>query len=170
MININSAMFDQLTYNNFGSISYNGVMYVFDGTYDFDSIIEDESNTTGSFYNLGLILSDLEAAGAVRRGGIVFEKPLYARRPNENTVVFPLSESTSELTKYSEGNVTWFMYIRTYASVDTEAKLETPTFTGYQLVVGSIGDIGSGADMEIPGAAISNDKDYKVTDLVLNLV
>lgn len=165
---MNQAAFDALTHEGFANNQFSDVLYLFDGTYNFDSIIMDDQNTIGGWYDIKKITDAIEAQGSSIKGGMYFETTLHARRPNENTIVFPLSESTSELKQYSEGAVTWFMFIPSLVAIN-DGVLDSKAVKGSQVLVGSVGDIGSGADLEIPGATLSSSKDYKATDLVLTL-
>lgn len=172
MIRMNPTMFDQLTYSNFANTGLNSVMYVCDGVVDFDTIMEDVANAASGIhlgYNFIDVRRALEAAGATFRGYFCFEPHLIARRPNENLVVFPLSESRVEMVKDSEGAVSWFIFAVPTTSA-AEPNASSGDFNAMQIFIGSIGDIGSGKDMEIPGAAVSNDVDYKATDLTFELV
>lgn len=169
---MNPAMFDKLTYEGFGLTNYNSVLYLFDGTFNHNDILEDVLNAASSQangYDIAKVKSAIESAGSNVKGSFLFETSIIAERPNENLIVFPLSRSAVEMVKYSEGAVTWFLYARASSTVN-QTKVEDGSYSAYQILVGSIGDIGSGSDMELPGAALSNDVDYKATDISINLV
>lgn len=167
---MNQAMFDATTYNYFGENRSYSALMLFDGTYSLDEFLGSAASTSsGNFYLLPILQELAANTDCTMKGYMWFEQSLVARRPNEDTVVFPLSESRRELEKESEGAVTWFMYVRSYNSI-SNSDITGGSLTAQQIIVGSVGDIGSGADMEFPGAALSNDVDYKATDLTLKLV
>lgn len=166
---MNPAMFDQVTYGNLGHRSYMSVLYIFDGTYDFDDLIQNADKEDAQGYDFEKIYNEISAAGITTVAQIAFESNIHAVKLNENTVKFPLSESVYEIEKLSENTATWFMFIPTNNSF-SESVMQTKALTASQIFVGSVGDIGSGKDMELPGAAFAVDKDYKATDLEFKLV
>lgn len=169
MIRLNPAMFDQITYNNLGHTSFMNVLYVFDGAYDFDAIIQDAANSSATGYDLASIIAQINSAGSNVVGQVGFEIGIIAERLNETNIKFPLSESVYEIEKLSNNPAGWFMFAITNSGY-SETSVQSKALTATQLFIGSVGDIGSGADMEIPGAAFDPNIDYKATDLEFELV
>jgi len=169
MMRMNPAMFDQVTYNDMGSNTYMSVLYVFDGEYNFDELIQSADKESASGYDFKKIYDEIIATGVNLVAQIGFETAIHAEKLNETTVQFPLSESVYEIEKLSENTATWFMFIPSHSAY-SPAVVESKEFDASQIFVGSVGDIGSGKDMELPGSAFAADKDYKATDLEFKLV
>lgn len=78
-----------------------------------------------------------------------------------------LEDQQAEFTTHSLGSVGWFLFMY------TETFMNEPTYTNnanvYQAIIGTVGDIGSGADLELLGAVVESDKIYRITDVELRI-
>lgn len=121
-------------------------------------------STTRGLYRQDLIHNLILAKGGVLRGFINYPAALTPQMNGVRRLRFPLSERTEELTKSAIGNVTFF----TMAIVANTVANPTSNSIVYWLGVGTVGAPGSGADMELFGAAIDNTRAVRVNDLVFD--
>lgn len=115
-------------------------------------------------YRQDLIHALILAKGGILRGFINYPATLTPQMNGAKRLRFPLSERNEELTKSAIGNVTFF----TMAIVNASVVNPTTNVQVYWLGVGTVGAPGSGADMELFGAAIDNSRAVRANDLVFD--
>jgi hypothetical protein len=122
------------------------------------------NGTTRGQYRQDLIHNLILAKGGILRGFINYAAALTPQMNGAKRLRFPLSERNEELTKSAVGNVTFF----TMAIVGNNVANPTTNTAVYWLGVGTVGVPGSGADMELFGAAIDNTRAVRANDLIFD--
>jgi len=122
------------------------------------------NGTTRGQYRQDLLHSLILAKGGVLRGFINYAAALTPQMSGPKRLRFPLSERTEELTKSAIGNVTFFVM----AIVGNTVTAPTTNVPVYWFGIGTVGAPGSGADMELFGAAIDNTRAVRANDLVFD--
>lgn len=140
-------------------------MEIFNGTAPDDSIFQDPANYEGPAFDIDVLRTKLNVDNT-RLAFISFENTLNANYLSATRFVFPFGDSARELQLEAEGTATWFML---YSANEVDVPINDTSTAAYQVFVGTVGDIGSGADLELPLAEISFSKDLKCSDLIVNL-
>lgn len=115
-------------------------------------------------YNQSLLHALALAKGATLRGYINYPTTVVPQILGANKLRFPLAENNTEMVKSAVGDCTWF----TLTILASAATLPTSSVATYFIGVGSIGDIGSGADMELLGSAIDSVTAVRANDIVFS--
>lgn len=119
------------------------------------------NGTTRGQYNQALINSLAIAKGGVLRGFINYPTTVVPQILGANKFRLPFAESNTEMTKVAVGECTWF----TMTILASTATGPTSSALVAMLGIGSIGDIGSGADLELLNSAIDNSVAVRANDL-----
>ena len=168
MIRTNLEFFQVATRQGFSSTNLGLVLEIFSGTVPDDSAITNIDNHVGTFA-LDLIRQDLPEDNE-RLGIMCFEPNIVAEYEGKSKVILPLSDSVRELFVEAEGTATWFLLYSSNQNTSPELVAKASNIRGYQLLKGTVGDLGSGADIEVPEASVSFDRDFKCGDVAFNLV
>ena len=167
MLDSNSAFFKAATKDSFLVTSHSVVIELYNGTMPDDALFLDETHHSSNRYTMDTLKAALNPDNTML-AGLGFETNIIAEYEGADTIVFPLSDSVREFYVQSAGTATWFMmYIHQGSVTDpsTATGLVAP-----QILIGTVGDIGSGEDLELPSAEIAVDRDFKCSDVVINLV
>lgn len=166
MLDSNSAFFRALTRLGFETTSYSTCINIYSGTVPTDEFIE--QNVTGNLYDVKAITDSLPAE-SVLLGNLAFENSIVSEYEGNDHFVIPLSDSIREIAVKATGVATWFMLYSSNKLTNPDPSLET-SINAYQIIIGTVGDIGSGADLELPESSLDLNKDYKCNDIVVSLI
>lgn len=167
MISANVELFNATTYANLRLAHLPFCVEVYTGTMPSDDVFTNPDNHSGNDYSLDSIRSSLPE-DCVRLGSLCFEADIIAEYAG-NIVVLPLSDSVKEMEVESAGTATWFM-LYTSTSSTTNQITSGASFSARQMLVGTVGDLSSGSDMEVPNSEVTLDRDFKFGDVTFNLV
>lgn len=121
-------------------------------------------STVRGQYSLTLLNQWAVALGSTLKAWCRYENTLQGHHIGPTKFRFPLSERAEEFTKISGGTVSWFLF----ATCATAAVDMTSSQPAYFVGIGTIGDVGSNADMVLAGSAIDMSKVLKGNDLTFN--
>ena len=87
------------------------------------------------------------------------------KRLSPDRTSFPFSDSQAALTWKKDGTISFFVLF-----IGNNVGTDLITANGVKsVVVGTVGDVGSGADIEILGGNITQGQEYRINDVVLQL-
>lgn len=146
------------------------LLIMFDGTMptkeQFESVMHTtlRQGTIRGQYNLTAIVNWAVGLGSTVRAHCLYPVTVPAHHMGPTKIRFPLSAQQEEFSKLAVGNVSWFMFL----TVGTTATTYNSNVACYWLGIGDIGDIGSNADLILPGTVINNVDALKANDLIFN--
>lgn len=167
MLDSNEAFFRVATNQSFLTPSHSAVIELYSGTMPDDSIFLDEANYSNNTFDMDKIRAALNVDNT-KLAGLGFEPAIIAEYEGKDRIVFPLSDSTREFHVYEAGTATWFMMHFYPGDVNDPDPINS--MKSSQVIIGTVGDLASGEDLELPGATVSLDRDFKSSDVVINLV
>lgn len=171
MISTNVDFFRASTWSNMSITTVSFCLEVFSGPMPGDDVFENpDFFTTSHVFNIQPLRDSLPVE-CVRLGVLAFETNIVVEYVNDSNAVIPLSDSVRELLVEQDGTATWFMLYASTANVPTAQSLSaSTTMQASQILVGTVGDIGSGADLEVPNSEVIATRDFKCGDVTFNLV
>lgn len=173
MIETNLEFFRKSNSNSLENISRSLVLEVYSGPIPDESFFEADKHVSSNYYSVTSIRQDLgDLEGVVRLGSMAFESSIIAEYIGyTGDLVLPLSDSIRELVIEGEGTASWFlMYMSTDNYPEAGSSVSDTSILATMLILGSIGNLGSGADMELPDAEIVEDRTFKCGDLNFSVV
>lgn len=137
------------------------VLWVFSGTKPTKAQIQ-------ALISNGLIMSNsLKALGTLRLSA-VYEPTVQPVMVNKNLQRWPFGGVNADFVVHSPGPAQWFVFMLCSTNINS------PNFTTnaevYQAYIGSAGDIGSGAEMELLTGMVETDRVYKANDIELRVI
>lgn len=166
MIRMNSAFFHSLNQDSYDEARKTYLM-LWTGAVPTDEEIKAVLDTVPrNGYNFATLLADFTAAGKVRQGFITYGTNF---RPIRNNLGIT-SEFASRPEEFLVENEDAVGFFTLFTADSTDFNITNGTGVANIVVTGSVGDIGSGRDLEIPGGALSQDTTYKADDVVFNFV
>lgn len=166
MMDSNSAFFRALTYRGFVSNDRATCISIFSGTAPTEETIA--SFTSGDIYQVTSLLSAIEESSTLL-ANLTFEASITSEFLGDDNFVIPLSDSTRELIVKATGTASFFIMYAPLSNTVSLDPSESSGLSAYQILVGSVGSIGSGEDLELPDSEISLLKDYKCSDINVSL-
>lgn len=168
MLDSNSAFFKAMVSTGFDTPSQSFCIEIYDGTMPDDAHILANQGALAN-YNVDELRNSF--VGTSLLGAMGFETSIIAEDLGDDNLVVPLSDSVRELVVSKAGTATWFMLYVAVGSIGSgDDPTEVANLKAHQLLVGSVGTLGSGADLELPNAEIALDRDYKCSDINISLV
>lgn len=169
MLNSNVEFFKKTSETAMDANNTSFILDLFAGTAPTEAFIEGSEFLKSSRYDMVSIYGALSEEQSML-ATISFESNIKAEYEGSNTVVLPFSDSTREMAVLAEGSATWFMLYRSTASFAGENHIDNTDLLATMIMIGSVGDLGSGSDIEIPNSAIALDRAFKCNDIKFNLV
>lgn len=115
-------------------------------------------------YNLQNFTTWAAGLGATCRAHCFFPATTPVHHMGPTKIRFPFSAQPEEFTKLSSGTVTWFAVMTVLPS----ATIWNLSAVVYWIGIGDVGDVGSNADLILPGTAITDVDALKANDLIFN--
>ena len=166
MLDSNSAFFRAITKLGFETNSYTTAISIFSGDQPTEEYIE--SYVSPTQYDISSIIANLDPS-SVLLGNIGFETQITSEYEGDDDFVIPLSDSLNEITVKASGTATWFLMYAIVKNVATDVS-QTASLFSFQVILGTVGDLGSGADLELPESSLDINKDYKCSDIKISLI
>ncbi|MGL5012943.1 MAG: hypothetical protein ACRC6V_01465 [Bacteroidales bacterium] len=115
----------------------------------------------------GVILSNsIKSLGTLRLSA-VYEPTVGLVQVNQNLQSWPLGSANIDFTVHSPGEAHWFAFMMCATSINSPSfSVNADTFQAY---IGSVGDIGSGSEMELLTGIIETDRIYKASDFDIRI-
>lgn len=137
------------------------VIWLFGGTMPTKAQIEALIQTSGVIQS-----NSLKALGTLRLSA-AYPNTATVQIINKNFKKWSLEALAQDYTLHSSGALNWFVFMY------VDSAINNPTYTTnanvFQAFVGSVGDIGSGSDLEVLSALSESGKVYKITDLEIRV-
>lgn len=162
MIYLNDDFIANTMRNTITTSSKFGIILL-DGVMPTEEVLIDKVN--GTYYYMNTLAGKISGINSVK--GVINYATDFRGEVDNNQFKLELAKRLEEFELLEVGAVTWFMAAYCTSAV-TAAQMKTFSFEARQLIVGSVGAIGSGADMEIPLGAIAEDTTYKSNDIKFN--
>lgn len=146
------------------------LMIMFEGTMptkeQFEAVMHTtiRQSTIRGQYNLLATVNWAIGLGNTVRAHCLYPTTVPAHHMGPTKLRFPLSAQPEEFTKLAVGSVNWFMFL----TVATNATTYNSNVACYWVSIGDIGDVGSDADIILPGTAVNNIDALKANDLIFN--
>lgn len=121
-------------------------------------------STVRGMYQLNLFVNWATTQGSTLRAWCNYATTTVAHHIGPTKFRFPLSERPEEFTKVAGGNVNWFVLM----TVQSNAINPTSVSQVYWMGIGSIGNVGSDADLVLLNKAVDMDRVLKANDLIFN--
>lgn len=155
--------------------AYRKLIMMFDGTplskADFEAALYSATSgsgimegTTRGQYRVSLLKALAVAKGGTLRAWCNYTTGTVPVHNGPTKIRFPFSERPDEFTKVVGGTVRYFI-VAIVASGTVNPDSTTPA---HWVGVGTIGDIGSGADLELLGSSINMANVLKANDMFFN--
>ena len=100
---------------------------------------------------------------------MAFETNIVAEYEGDD-IIFTLSDSLREFSTEVDGIAAWFILACTAGSYTEDSQFTDANMLANMLILGTVGDLGSGADLEIPNSEISASRTFKCGDLKFSIV
>lgn len=166
MIRMNSDFYHSLTKDSYNE-ARDHILTLWTGPVPTEEEIKAVINTgprTGYYVND--LIANMEGKGNVCQGYIKYSTSFRPTQSNEG-IVHELASRPEEFLVLNEDAVGYMiLFVADGSGIGIEP------FSGVSaiLITGSVGDIGSGKDLEIPTGALSSATTYKADDFVFNFV
>ena len=143
------------------------ILLVWSGTVPTDEEINALKDVTPRLgYNFTTLISDFASAGRVCQGELIYATDFRSKR-NQDSLIQEFASRPEELKVKGEELLTFFTMV---VADGSGINLSNSSGTANMIILGSIGDIGSGADLELPTGALDQDTTYKADDFTFNFV
>lgn len=166
MLDSNSAFFRAITASGFVTNGYSAGINIYSGDAPTDEFIE--QHVSGNEYDIISMTNALPVSNTLL-GTLGFESTINAEYEGDDHFVLPLSDSTREIVVKETGVASWFMLYSVPKALNDDPTSQSP-LTALQIIVGTVGDLGSGADLELPESSLDINKDYKCNDITVSLI
>lgn len=146
------------------------LMVMFDGTMptkeQFEAVMYTtiRNSTIRGQYNIASMITWATGLGNTVRAHCLYPVTVPAHHMGPTKIRFPLSVQPEEFTKVDPGTVNWFMFL----CVATSATTYNSNVAVYWGGIGDVGDVGSNADIILPGSLINAVDALKANDLIFN--
>ena len=170
MLESNVEFFKQTNATALDATNTSFVLSLFSGDIPTDEYIEDTAKTySNNYYDIIKIQAGLSEA-QVHLASIAFEAAINAEYEGSNEVILPFSDSIREMSVLAEGTASWFLLYRAQSAFNADSHLDSNALYGPIVILGSVGDLESGADLELPNSEVSLSRTFKCNDIKFSIV
>lgn len=169
MIETNIELFKETNDTALKSTNISFVLSIFSGTPPNDELIDASENRYSNNYSITRIQAAMTEDQAML-ASLSFEHSICAEYEGMNDIILPFSDSIREMEVVAEGTASWFMLYRAQSSYAGSNHLSAPLLYSPILIIGSVGDLGSGADLEIPGSVVATANTFKCNDIKFSVI
>ncbi len=164
MININADFLANVMKESFyGAKSLH--VHFFSGAYPTDEEIQ--VTLASTVYSMSLIQGVINANGGVQQGHITYASDIRSRH-DATSIMMDLASRAEEISVHANDPISYFLMV--YSNTSTShATAKNLTYSAHQIMLGSVGDIASGKDMEIAGGLFAADTVFKINDIKFNI-
>lgn len=138
------------------------ILWIFSGTPPTKAQIEALVQANGT-----IMSNALKALGTLRLS-TSYPATVTMEVVNASLKKWALEQYNASFTLHSPGPASWFVFMMAQTTIN-EPTYSTNAIV-YQAYIGDMGDIGSGADMEVLSGLVESDKVYKIGDIEVRTI
>lgn len=138
------------------------ILWIFSGTPPTKAQIEALVQANGT-----IMSNALKALGTLRLS-TSYPATVTMEVVNASLKKWALEQYNASFTLHSPGPASWFVFMMAQTTIN-EPTYSTNAIV-YQAYIGDMGDIGSGADMEVLTGLVESDKVYKIGDIEVRTI